>query len=65
MVGKQAQLSTKPVSLGDGRRLIAQAITEGHIEPRGSGHPHFIPPASMPFNFHNSRLVPMLSQPPG
>ena len=52
-VGKQAQLSAKPVSLGDGQLLIAHAITEGHIEPRGPGHPHSIPSASTPFNFHN------------
>ena len=39
-VGKQAQLNAKPISLGEGRQLITQAITEGHIEPRGPGHPH-------------------------
>ena len=57
-VGKQAQISTKPISLGDGRWLIAQAITEGHIEPRGPGHPRSIPPASMPFNFHYQNMSP-------
>ena len=57
-VGNQAQLSAKPVSLGDGRWLIAQAITEGHIKPRGPGCPHSIPPASMPFNFHNQDMSP-------
>ena len=40
--GKHAQLSTKPASLGDGQQLITQAIAEGHIEPRGSSHPHLI-----------------------
>ena len=57
-VGKQAQLSTKPVSLGEGWWLSTQAITEGHIEPRGPGHPHSIPPASTPFNFCNQDLSP-------
>ena len=52
-VGKQAQLSAKSVSLGDGQWLIAQAITEGHIKPRGPGCPCSIPPVSTPFNFHN------------
>ena len=33
-VGKQAQLSAKTISIGDGRQLIAQAITKGHIESR-------------------------------
>ena len=32
-VGKQAQISAKPISLGLGRWLITQAVTEGHIKP--------------------------------
>ena len=52
-VHKQAQLSAKSVSLGDGQQLIAQTITKGHIKPRGPGHPHSILPVSTPFNFHN------------
>ena len=58
LVGKQAQFSTKPVSLGNGRQLIAQAITEGHIEPRGPGCPRSIPLAPMPFNFCNQDMSP-------
>ena len=57
-VSKQAQLSAKQASLGDGQWLIAQAITEGHIEPRGPSHPHSIPPTLTPFNFHNQDLSP-------
>ena len=57
-VGKQAQFSAKSVSLGDGRQLIVQAIAEGHIKPRGPGHPHSIPPVSTPFNFHNQDMLP-------
>ena len=57
-VGNQAQLYTKPISLGEGRWLIVQDITEGHMKPRGPGHPHSIPPASMPFSFHNQDLSP-------
>ena len=57
-VGKPAQLSVKLVNLGDGWQLIAQAITEGHIKPRGPGHPHSIPPALSLFNFHNQDLSP-------
>ena len=38
-VGKQAQLSAKPVSLGNIWRLIAQAIIEGHIVPKELCHP--------------------------
>ena len=57
-VGKEAQISTKPISLGDGRQLITQAITEGHIKPREPGCPWSIPPASMPFNFGNHDMSP-------
>ena len=55
-VGKQAQLSAKPVSLGDCWQLIVQAITGGPIELREPGHPHSISPASTPFNFCNQDL---------
>ena len=57
-VGKQVQISTKPVSLADSRQLIAQAITKGPIKPRGPDHPWSIPPASMPFNFCNEDMSP-------
>ena len=57
-IGKQAQLSTKPISLDNGQWLIAQAITKGHIKLRGPGHPCSIPLASMLFNFHNQDLSP-------
>ena len=52
-VGKQSQLETKPVSLGDGWQLIAQAITEGHIEHSGPGYPCSTTPVSTSFNFCN------------
>ena len=57
-VGKQAQLSANPVSLGEGWQLIAQAITEWCIEPRGPGHPCSILPASSPFSFYNQGNSP-------
>ena len=57
-VGKQAQLSAKPTSLGDGWQLITQTITEGHIKPRGPGHTCTIPPASTLSNFHNQDSSP-------
>ena len=57
-VGNQAQLSAKPVSLGDGQQLITQAITEEHIKPRGPGCPHSILPASTSFNLCSQDLPP-------
>ena len=62
-VGKQALLSANLVSLGEGWQLIAQAITEKHIEPRGPGHPFPIPPASTPFNFNNKGHSPQVAGP--
>ena len=50
-VGKQAQLNANPVSLGEGQQLIAQAITEQCIKPRGPRFPCSILPASSPVNF--------------
>ena len=38
--------------------VITQAITKGHVEPRGPGHPHSIPPASTSFNCHNQDSFP-------
>ena len=52
-VGKQAKLITNPVSMGEGRQLMAQAITKGCIKPRGPGCLHSIMPALTPFNFSN------------
>ena len=57
-VGKQVQISTNPIGLADGRWLITQAITKGHAQPRGPGNPWSIPPASVPFNFHNQDMSP-------
>ena len=64
-VGKQAQISAKPISLAYGRQLIAQAIAKGHIRPRGPGFPQSIPCASTPFNFCNQDIISMTCQPPG
>ena len=57
-VGKQAQLNANPVSLGEGWQLIAQAITEWCIKPRGPRHPCSIPPASPLFSFCNQGEFP-------
>ena len=63
-VGKQAQLNANPISLGEGQWLIAQAITDWCIEPRGPRHPCSIPPASAPFNFSNQGPVSVSSKAP-
>ena len=57
-VGKQAQLNAKLVCLGEGQWLIAQAITERCIKPRGPRCPHSIPPVSSSFTFCNQDQSP-------
>ena len=52
-VDKQAQLQAKPVSLGEGWWLIAQAITEWCIKPRGPRNPHSILPVSPMCSFYS------------
>ena len=49
--GKQAHLNANPVSLGEGKQLITQAITIWYIKPRGPGHPRSILATPSPFNF--------------
>ena len=49
-VCKQAQLKAKPMSLGDGQWLIAQAIVERQIEPRGLV-------AIVPFHLHRCHSI--------
>ena len=52
-VGKEAQLTTNPLNLWEGRWLIAQADTKGCIEARGPRHPCSWLPVSPPFGFHS------------
>ena len=44
-VGKSAYLTADPMTLQEGRRAIAQAISDNRIKPRGPGHPQVNPPA--------------------
>ena len=38
-VGKLAYLTTNPMTIQEGRRAIAQAISEYRVKARGPGHP--------------------------
>ena len=38
-VGKSAYLTANPMTLQEGRRAIAQAISDHRVKPRGPGHP--------------------------
>ena len=57
-VGKSAYLTTNPMTLQEGRRAIAQAISDHRVKPRGPGHPRVNPPAQQPFRFNTSKTPP-------
>ena len=57
-VGKEAQLTTNPLNLWEGRWLIAQTDTKGCIEARGPKHPCSWLPVSPPFGFHSHAGYP-------
>ena len=38
-VGKSAYLTADPMTLQEGRRAVAQAISDHRVKPRGLGHP--------------------------
>ena len=38
-VGKAAYLTTNPMTVLEGRRAIAQAISDNRVKARGPGHP--------------------------
>ena len=38
-VGKSAYLTTHPIKIQEGKRAIAQAVSENTVKARGPGHP--------------------------
>ena len=57
-VGKLAYLTTDPMTIQEGRRAIAQAISDHQVKARGPGHPHVNLPAQQPFWFDPPRSSP-------
>ena len=43
------------MTIQEGKRAIAQAISYHRVKARGSGHPHVILPAQQPFQFDPPR----------
>ena len=39
-MGKLAYLATDPMTIQEGKRAIAQAISDNQVKARGPGHPH-------------------------
>ena len=57
-VGKLAYLTTNPMTIQEGRRAIAQAISDNRVKARGPGHPRVNLPAQQPFKFNTPRSSP-------
>ena len=57
-VGKSAYLTADPMTIQEGRRAIAQAISDNRVKARGPGCPWVNLPAQQPFKFNTPRTSP-------
>ena len=57
-VGKLAYLTANPMTIQEGKRTIAQAVSDNRVKVRGPGHPQVIPLAQQPFKFNTQRTSP-------
>ena len=57
-VGKFAYLTADPMTLKEGKRAIARAVSDQGVKARGPWHPRINPPAQLPFRFNTSRASP-------
>ena len=51
-VRKSAYLTANPMTIQEGKRAIAQAVSDDRIKARGPGHPQVNLPAQQPFKFN-------------
>ena len=58
-VGISAYLTADPMTIQEGRRAIAQAITDCQVKARGPAHPLVNLPAQKPFQFDPPRGSPL------
>ena len=58
MVGKLAYLTANPMTILEGKRAIAHAVSVNRVKVRGSGHSHVNLPAQQPFQFNALRTSP-------
>ena len=54
-VGKLAYLTTDPMTIQEGKRAIAQAVSDNRVKARGPGHPQVNLLAQHPFRFNTQR----------
>ena len=57
-VGKLAYLTANPMTIQEGRRAIAQAVSDNRVKARGPGHPRVNLLAQQPFKFNTPRTSP-------
>ena len=57
-VGKLAYLATDPMTIQEGKRAIAQAISDNRVKARGPRRPQVNLPAQQPFWFNALRTSP-------
>ena len=57
-VGKLAYLTADPMTIQEGKRAIAQAVSDNRVKARGLGGPWVNLPAQQPFKFNNQRTSP-------
>ena len=57
-VGIAAYLTADPMTAQEGRRAIAQAISDNRVKARGPGYPRVNLLAQQPFKFNTPRTSP-------
>ena len=57
-VRKSAYLTANPMTIPEGKRAIAQAVSDNRVKARGPGHPHVNLLAQQPFQFNAQRVSP-------
>ena len=57
-VGKLAYLAANPVTIQEGKRAIAQAVSNNRVKVRGPRHPCVNLPAQQHFHFNSQRTSP-------
>ena len=58
-VGKATYLTADPMTIQEGKRATAQAISDNREKARGPGHPLANLPAQQPFQFNTHRASPL------
>ena len=58
-IGKATYLTANPITIQEGKRAIAQAVSDNRVKVRGPGCPHVNLPAQQPFWFNTHRASPL------